>query len=124
MKAKIIQFYQDKVQPRLEALRAQAIQFKQWVGEWLARHKRSLWLTATVAAALVAIAVVAYLWQRSPTFRATAKGLTAAMASLWALLRGHRSTEIPVPVIVTEPPPPPMEEEVFPFEASPDDGRL
>jgi hypothetical protein len=125
MKAKIRQFYQEKIQPRLEALKAKALRLKQRVGAWLARHKRSLWLTVTVAATLVIITmIVAYLWQRSPTFRATTKGLTAAMAGMWALLRGNRPAEIPVPVVVTQSPRPPVEEEAFPVVAGPADDRL
>jgi hypothetical protein len=128
MKAKLIQFYRERIQPRIEALKAKAMQLKQRAGAWLARYKRHLWLTAIVAATLVVIALLAYLWQSSPTFRGAAKGLaavvTGCLAGLWALLRGNRSTEIPVPVVVTEPPQPPMEEEAFPVEISPDDGRL
>lgn len=128
MKARIMQFYRKKIQPRIEALKAKAMQFKQRAGAWLARYKRRLWLTTTVTATLVAIAVVVYLWQGSPAFRGAAKGLaavvTGCLAGLWALLKGNRSTEIPVPVVVTEQPRPPMEEEAFPVEISPDDGRL
>jgi hypothetical protein len=128
MKAKLMQFYREKIQPRIEALKTKAAQLKQRAGAWLARHKRTLWLTAIVAVTLVAIAVVASLWRGSPAFRAAAKGLaavvTGCLAGLWALLRGNRSAEIPVPVVVTEPPRPPMAEEAFPVEISPDDGRL
>lgn len=121
MKTKIRQFYQEQIQPRLKALKAKALRLKQWVGAWLARHKRSV----TVAATLVVIAtIVVYLWHRSPAFRTTAKGLTAAMAGMWAVLRGNRPTEIPVPVVVTPPPQPPVEEEAFPVEAGPLDDRL
>ena len=121
MKADLMQFYREKIQPRIKALKAKAMQLKQRAGAWLARRKRSLWLTA---AALVAIAVIAYLWPRSPAFRAAARPLAAVVAGLWALLKGNRPTEIPVPVVVTEPPRPHKEEAAFPVSSRPDDGRL
>jgi hypothetical protein len=129
MKAKIMQFYREKIQPKVEVLKAKAAQLKQWAGAWLARYKRSLWVTAIVAVTLVAIAtIVAYLWQNSPAFRAAAKGLvavvTGCLAGLWALLRGNRPTEIPVPVVVTEQPQPSADEAAFPVKYSPDDGRF
>jgi hypothetical protein len=110
MKAKLVKFYVDKVEPKLESVRASLTRFKLWVTgrlaaanakaaeakqrgrEWLARHKRSLWVTAIVATALVAIAILVYLWQRSPAFRTTVKTLGVAVLSilitLWALLKG------------------------------------
>jgi hypothetical protein len=129
MKAKIMQFYRKKIHPWIEALRAKAMQLTQRVGVWLARYKRSLWVAATIAVTLVAIAtIVAYLWQNSPAFRAAAKGLvavvTGCLAGLWALLRGSRPTEIPVPVVVTEQPQPSVDEAAFPVKYSPDDGRF
>lgn len=126
MKARLVQFYQDKVQPKIEALKAKVAQIKQRAGEWLARHKRRLWITAAVIFTLVVVAGLAYLWQRSPAVRAMAKSLAAAvtgcLASLWVLLRGSRPAEIVVPVIVTEQPP--VEEEAFPVKPNPYDGRL
>ncbi|MBE7556819.1 MAG: hypothetical protein HS126_37730 [Anaerolineales bacterium] len=129
MKAKLMQFYREKIHPRIEALRAKARQLTQRVGVWLARYKRSLWVAATIAVTLVAIAtIVAYLWQNSPAFRAAAKGLvavvTGCLAGLWALLRGNRPTEIPAPVVVTEQPWPAGDEAAFPVKYSPDDGRF
>jgi hypothetical protein len=146
MKAKLVKFYVNKVEPKLKSARAKLTQFKLWltgrlaaakakVSEakqqgraWLARHKRSLWVTVIVAAALVATALLVYLWQGSPAFRAAAKGVTAlvtgCLAGLWALLRGSRPTEIPVPVVVTEQPQPSVGEAAFPVQYSPDDGRF
>lgn len=128
MKTKIMQFYREKIHPRIEALKAKAIQLKQRAGGWLARYKRSLWMTAIVAATLMTMAILVYLWQGSPAFRATAKGLaavvTGCLAGLWALLRGSRPTEIPVPVVVTEQPQPSVDEAAFPVKYSPDDGRF
>lgn len=125
MKARLVQFYQDKVQPKIAALKAKAAQIKQRAGEWLARHKRRVWITAAVIFTLVVAAVLAYLWQRSPAFRAMTRNLAAAatgcLAGLWALLR-NRPAEIVVPVIVTEQPP--VEEEAFPVKPNPYDGRL
>jgi hypothetical protein len=128
MKAKLMQFYREKIHPRIEALKAKARQLTQRVGVWLARYKHSLWVAATIAVTLVAISILAYLWQNSPAFRAAAKGLvavvTGCLAGLWALLRGNRPTEIPVPVVVTEQPQPSVDEAAFPVKYSPDDGRF
>ncbi|MCQ3972388.1 MAG: hypothetical protein DPW09_02955 [Anaerolineae bacterium] len=128
MKAKLMQFYREKIQPRIEALKAKAMQLKQRASAWLARYKRSLGITVIVIALVAVAAIVAYLWQNSPAFRATAKGLaavvTGCLAGLWALLRGSRSTEIPVPVVVTEQPQPSVDEAAFPVKYSPDDGRF
>jgi hypothetical protein len=128
MKTKLVQFYQEKIHPRIEALKAKARQLKQRAGAWLARYKRSLWVTAIVAVTLVAIAILAYLWQNSPTFRAAVKGLaamvTGCLAGLWALLRGNRPTEIQVPVVVTEQPQPAADEVVFPVQYSSNDDRF
>lgn len=128
MKAKLMQFYREKIHPRIEALKAKARQLKQRAGAWLARYKRSLWMTAIVAATLTAMAILVYLWQGSPAFRAAVKGLaavvTGCLAGLWALLRGSRPTEIPVPVVVTEQPQPSVDEAAFPVKYSPDDGRF
>lgn len=126
MKTRLVQFYQDKVQSKIAALKAKVARIKQRAGEWLARHKRRLWITAAVIFTLVAIAGLAYLWQRSPAVRAMARGLaavvTGCLAGLWALLRGNHPAEIVVPVIVTEQPP--VEEEAFPVKPNPYDGRL
>jgi hypothetical protein len=110
MKAKLVKVYVHKVEPRLKSARAKLTQFKLWLTgrlaaakakvteakqqsrAWLARHKRSLWVSAIVATALVATAILVYLWQRSPVFRATVKTLGVAILSilitLWALLKG------------------------------------
>jgi hypothetical protein len=110
MKAKLVKFYVHKVEPKLKSARTKLTQFKLWltgrlaaakakVSEakqqgrvWLARHKRSLWVSAIVATALVATAILVYVWQRSPVFRATVKTLGVAVLSilitLWALLKG------------------------------------
>lgn len=116
MKAQIMQFYQDQVQARIEALKAKITGVKQQVTAWWSRRRRSiLGITLTVAG-LVLVAVLAYLWQRSPTFRASVKGLAVAaaglLAGLWMFLKGcalslskgNRSAGIPAPVIVTEQP--------------------
>lgn len=110
MKAKLVTFYVDKVEPKLRSARARLIRFKLWVtGQltaakakvvkakregivWLARHKHRLWVMAIVATVLVAIAGLVYLWQRSPAFRAIVKTVGVAVLSglitLWALLKG------------------------------------
>lgn len=110
MKAKIMQFYKDKIQPRFEALKAKAVQFKQRAGEWLARYRRRLRRAAGVAALVIASAIIFYLWQCSSTFRTTVQGLAAAirggLAHLWALLKGNRAAEIHIPVRVIEQAPP------------------
>ncbi|MBE7556820.1 MAG: hypothetical protein HS126_37735 [Anaerolineales bacterium] len=110
MKAKLVKFYINKVEPKLKSARARLTRFKLWVTgrlaaaktkvseakqqgrAWLARHKRIRWVTAIVAIALVTTAILVYLWQRSPVFRATVKTLGVAILSilitLWALLKG------------------------------------
>lgn len=110
MKAKLVKFYVHQVEPRLKSARARLTRFKLWVtgrlaaakakvseaqhqgSQWLARHKHSLWVTTIVATALVAAAILVYLWQRSPAFRTTVKTLGVAVLSvlitLWALLKG------------------------------------
>lgn len=107
MKARIIQFYQDKIQPRIEALKTRAAQLKQRIAAWATRHKRRLQLAVVVAVVLLAGLALALLWQRSPAFRAGVKHLAAAaagaLAGLWILLKGQPE-EVPVPVAVTEPP--------------------
>lgn len=101
MKVRLIRFYQEKVQPRIEALKARAAQLKQQVTAWLARRKRSLRLAAAIAITLIAVALLAILWRRSPAFRSAIQELGAAVAGLWVLFKG-RPGEIPVPVVVTE----------------------
>jgi hypothetical protein len=110
MKAKLVTFYVDKVEPKLTSAKARLTRFKLWLTgrltaakakvaeakrqgiKWLARHKHRLWVMAIVATALVAITSLVYLWQRSPAFRATVKTLGVAVLSmlitLWALLKG------------------------------------
>ena len=128
MKAKLMQFYREKIYPRIEALKAKARQLKQRASAWLARSKRSLGITVIVVALVAIAAIVAYLWQNSPAFRTATKGLaavvTGCLTGLWALLRGNRPAEIPVPVVVTEQPQPSVEEAAFPVRYSPNDGRF
>ena len=128
MKAKLILFYREKIQPKVEVLKAKAVQLKQRAVAWLAPYKRSLGMTAIVVGLVAIAAIVAYLWQNSPAFRDAAKGLAAVvtgfLAGLWALLRGSHPTEVPVPVVVTEQPWPPVDEAAFPVKYSPDDGRF
>jgi hypothetical protein len=110
MKAKLARFYRDKIEPKIAALKAKARQvkaavtgrwsavnakvtaLKQQVSQWLARHQHRLGVTALVTTTLVVIALLVYLWQRSPAFRATVKTLGVAIVSvlitLWALLKG------------------------------------
>lgn len=110
VKAKLTRFYMDKVEPKITALKAKAVQFKQRVTgrltaakakaaevkrqgrEWLARRKRSLWLAAMIVAFLAVGVGLAYLWQRSPAFRTAVKTLSVAalgvLITLWALLKG------------------------------------
>jgi chemotaxis response regulator CheB len=122
MKAKLVQFYQEKVQPRIEALTAKAVQLKQRLTAWLARHKCRLGIVAAVLVTLAVVALTASLWRRSPAFRAAAKNLAVAvaggLAALGAILT-RKPAEIPVPVVVTEQPP---VEEAFPVGGA--DGRL
>jgi hypothetical protein len=110
MKAKLVKFYVNKIEPKLKSARARLTRFKLWVTgrlaaantkateakqqgrEWLARHKHSLWITVIVATALVATASLVYLWQRSPAFQTIVKTLGVAtlsvLVTLWALLKG------------------------------------
>lgn len=128
MKAKLTQFYREKIQPKVEVLKAKAVQLKQRAGAWLAPYKRSLGMTVIVVGLVAIAAIVAYLWQNSPAFRAAAKGIvavvTGCLAGLWALLRGSHPTEIPVPVVVTEQPQPPVGEAAFSVKYSSDDGHF
>lgn len=128
MKAKLKQFYQEKIVPGIEALKAKATQLKEQATARLARFRRRMSLVVITITGLMVVATVAYIWHRSPALQARAgsviAALTGGLASLWALFRGHRPTEIPVPVVVTEPSHPRQAEALFPAEYRAEEGRL
>jgi hypothetical protein len=111
MKARITQFYQDKLQPRIEALNARAAHLKQRIAGWATRHKRCLQAAAVMIVWVVASLALALLWRRSPAFRVVVKRLAAAVG----LLPNGQPDEVPVPVAVTEAPYP--AEEIAPVAA-------
>ena len=89
VKAKLINVYQTKIQPKLEALKAKMGQARQRVTTWLARHRRRLTIAATVVTALAVGLLAAYLYQRSPALQrlvqATVTSVAAILAAGWAL---------------------------------------
>jgi hypothetical protein len=108
VKAQLLNFYQTKILPKLEALKAKLGRVKQRVTTWLARHRRRLTMAATLVTALAVGLLAAYLYQRSPAlqrlFQATIATVVAILTTGWALLRGRPAHTPAAPVVVTEPP--------------------
>jgi hypothetical protein len=75
MKAKLQQFYQNRIQPLLEAAKAKMTQIKERLIAWFHRHRPGLQLAAGTAAGLL------------------------SGAGLWAFLK--TPFEVPEPVLVT-----------------------
>jgi Na+/melibiose symporter-like transporter len=110
VKAKLINFYQSKVQPKLAALKTKMGQARQRVTSWLARHRRRLTIAATVVTALAIGLLAAYLYQRSPALQRLVQAIVTSVAAIlaagWALLRGRPVHTPAPPVVVTEAPRP------------------
>jgi hypothetical protein len=121
MKAKLQQFYQNRIQPMLDAAKAKMTQIKEHLIAWFHRHRPGLQLAAGTAAGLLSGAGLTYLWLSSPVLQAVVYSTLAHvglfLAGLWAFLK--TPFEVPEPVIVT--PQPPIRDEA-PVHA--DDGRL
>ena len=110
MKAKLINVYRTKIQPKLETLKAMMGQARQRVTSWLARHRRPLTMAATLVTALTIGLLAAYLYQRSPALQRLVQAIVTSVAAIlaagWALLRGQPAHTPPTPVVVTEAPRP------------------
>ena len=100
MKAKLINFYQTNVQPKLAAIKAglvalkdtikakltavsaRLIRTKQGLTTWLKHHRRGLLVAGSLLVALVIAVSLAFLWPRSPRLQANVRNLAAVVAAI------------------------------------------
>jgi hypothetical protein len=104
VRAKLINFYQSHVQPKLAAVKAglvtikdtikakltaprtRLVRTKQCLTTWLKRHRPGLLAAGGLLVALVIVVSLAYLWPRSPRLQAAVRRLAAFVAALLAVL--------------------------------------
>jgi hypothetical protein len=113
MKAKLVNFYQTNVQPKLAAVKAglvtikdtikakltaartRLVRTKQCLTSWLKRHRSELLAVGGLLVALMIVVGLAYLWPRSPRLQAAVRRLAAVvvalLAGLWAFLKAYGS---------------------------------
>jgi hypothetical protein len=102
VKAKLINFYQTNVQPKLAAVkaglaviknavkakltaaRARLARAKQGFTTWLKHHRRGLVVAGSLLVALVAAVSLAFLWPRSPRLQAAVGRLAVFVVALVA----------------------------------------
>ena len=100
VKAKLINFYQTNLQPKLAAVkaglvtikdavkakltvvRARLLRTKQGLTTWLKRHRRGLLVAGSLLGALLIAVSLAFLWPRSPRLQASMRNLAAVVAAI------------------------------------------
>ena len=100
VKAKLINFYQTNLQPKLAAVkaglvtikdavkakltvvRARLLHTKQGLTTWLKRHRRGLLVAGSLLGALLIAVSLAFLWPRSPRLQVAVRRLAAFVVAL------------------------------------------